>query len=88
MIRAAGGVFVADLDPSDMTLACPDIPEAQANARLIAAAPELLKACKMTLPALETLMDEVTGKRATDWGKVNDAAVTVGRAIAKAEGKE
>lgn len=56
-------------------------------ATLIAAAPGLLNACDLAVSAIESLMDELGGKRATDWGKVNDAMIALGRARAKAKGQ-
>ena len=62
--------------------------EVDANARLIAAAPELLEACRLALPFLEeyrerVIKGEITGKLLTgDYAPVNDMR----RAIAKAEG--
>jgi len=56
-------------------------------ANLIAAAPELLNACDLAVSAIESLMDELGGKRATDWGKVNDAMIALGRARAEAKGQ-
>ncbi len=52
--------------------------EIEANARLIAAAPELLDVCKMMLPYL----DHVVGQSNTNKARTNAQA-----AIAKAEGK-
>lgn len=56
-------------------------------ANLIAAAPGLLNACDLAVSAIESLMDELGGKRATDWGKVNDAMIALGSARAKAKGQ-
>ena len=61
-----------------------DIDEAKANARLIAAAPDLLKACKM-------LQNALTEHRLRDSKKrfsLSIADAAAGKAIAKAEGKE
>lgn len=52
-----------------------------ANARLIAAAPKLLGAGRAMLKAADTLMDEVTNKRATNWGVVNEAMCAMSAAI-------
>jgi hypothetical protein len=54
--------------------------ECMANARLIAAAPELLEALEFALAALE----DVFGKNKVDVGAINTARA----AIAKARGKE
>jgi len=43
---------------------------------------ELRAALEPVNRALETLMDEVTHKKATDWGLVNETAVMVTRALA------
>ena len=59
----------------------------QANARLIATSPELLEACKLVDGIVRTILDESSGKKATNWGIVNDGLVAISRAIAKAEGK-
>jgi hypothetical protein len=54
--------------------------EAEANARLIAAAPELLEVCKAVLPLLEDWHED-DGRASTMWRKAQNA-------IAKAEGGE
>lgn len=84
-------------DPDDPNVVCEVRPnnfmaiqsdtEIEANALLIAAAPDLLNACEIAVSAIESLMDELGGKRATDWGKVNDAMVALGQAHAKAKGQ-
>lgn len=63
-------------------------PVGAANLSLIAAAPDLLDAARQAKAAGESLMDELVGKKATDWGVVNNAMVSLGRAIRKAEGQE
>ena len=55
--------------------------EAQANARLIAAAPDLLAACKMVLDAILREDDLVVAFRGEDLEQIK-------RAIARAEGDE
>lgn len=55
---------------------------------LCEAAPELLEACKLVDGIVKTLLDEAGGKKATDWGIVNDGLVTIAKAIKKAEGRE
>ena len=65
-----------------------DDKEAQANARLIAAAPDLLEALKMLQKATISLMGEAVDRKAADWGLVNDAMVDATKAIARAEVKE
>lgn len=55
-------------------------------ARLLAAN-KLCEADKKLLNACSTLMDEVFGKKATDWGIVNEAMVEGTKAIAEYEGK-
>lgn len=60
----------------------------KANARLIAAAPELLEAVKAMQKACDEWAAEFTQKkRAMDWGVVNDAYLKASAAIAKATGK-
>jgi len=54
---------------------------------LNAAAPDLLTASELALKMAATLMDELSGKKATDWKIVNDAAVALERAINKAKGR-
>jgi|GEM_PF-4107810 len=57
--------------------------QAAANATFIARAcnsyDELREACKLAEPAIASLMDELGGTRATDWGLVNDALVKIER---------
>jgi len=69
-----------------------DFDTEEANARLIAAAPELLKACQETLTRLinteinGTLADAVIGNQ--DKGRIQSSICILGTAIAKAEGRE
>jgi hypothetical protein len=59
-----------------------------ANARLIAAAPELLEAVKAMQLACDEWAAEFTQKtREINWAVVNDAYIKASNAIAKAEGK-
>lgn len=61
----------------------------KANARLIAAAPSLLAACKEAAALIDNLMSSV------DWGstfnldiaRLNSVPIALGRAIAEAEGE-
>ena len=57
------------------------------HARLIAAAPDLLEACKQVDSMAGTLMDELGKGPATNWGVVNKCLCDCARAIAKAEEK-
>lgn len=59
---------------------------ADANARVLAAAPELLDACNLLRAAVDTLLGELAGRKAADWATINNALVDSGRAILKAEG--
>ena len=54
---------------------------------LRAAAPDMLAALEQVGPAMESLMDELGGRRATNWGIVNTCLCDVAAAIAKARGK-
>jgi len=69
--------------PNDI-LTIQDDAQCDANAHLIAAAPELLNACDRAVLAIESLMDELGNKRPTDWGMVNAAMIALGKARAKA----
>lgn len=64
-----------------------EVEERLDNARLIAAAPDLLEACELAEAAIKSLMDELAQQRATDWGVVNDALVKIGNARARVTGK-
>ena len=59
-----------------------DQPEMKANARLIAAAPELLEACKEQMRVIETM-----GNKTGCWPINDDNLQMAKAAIAKAEGK-
>jgi hypothetical protein len=59
----------------------------EANAALIAAAPDLLAACKLVAHACDSLMAEACGHGVTKWGAVNDMLCAIRSAIARAEGK-
>ena len=62
--------------------------ERVANARLIAAAPDLLKACAMAQRLIED-MARVVGKRALrDYAFFNDALIALRKAVDKAFGQE
>lgn len=45
---------------------------------------DLLEACKLVDGIVKTLLDEACGKKATDWGVVNDGLLKISKAIAKA----
>ncbi len=62
-------------------------PEAHANARLIAAAPELLDALKRSLALIEALMPGLRHIAVKDYGEVNMVPIDAARTIAKAEGR-
>lgn len=65
-----------------------DKQEWEANAALIAAAPDLLKACKAMFKAADEIAAEFIKKeRAVNWGIINDAYSANTAAIAKAEPK-
>lgn len=61
------------------------IKQAQANARLVAAAPELLKACKEAVHFIWEIQEQTTPEERQH--KVNLAFFMLRDAIAKAEGK-
>lgn len=77
-VRSKDSIRIADIDVINGEWG-DNCPESQANARLIAAAPELLQACKA---ALVTMADDDLYERCRETFK------TVESAIAKAEGKE
>ena len=83
---AGDGLDVRDSHEDNIvTVECGDDPElAEARARLIAAAPELLQAAKGIEAVIKTLLDEAGGQQATDWGIVNNNLVALNDAIAKA----
>ena len=64
----------------------------EANAHLIAAAPEMLEALKLVDPVIKEIFKEQGqafrkgAKGATQWGIVNDGLVKVAKAIAQAQG--
>jgi hypothetical protein len=68
------------------TYNAPD-PERDANGRLIAAAPELLEACKKQAALIEALMPGLKHIAVQDYALVNDAPMAAEAAIAKAEGR-
>jgi hypothetical protein len=70
------GWQVFDSNETELVIDIPDSEEAEANAQLIAAAPELLDACQKALSLLKAL--EVRG----------DSVRFLEQAIAKATGKE
>lgn len=59
---------------------------AEANARLIAAAPELLTALNLHLEFLKSLPPGWLGKTSGDIGLLNDAYLTGNKALAKVNG--
>lgn len=59
----------------------------RANARLLAASRDLYDAALLAGPAIESLMDEVVGRKATDWAKVNGALLALQTAIVRADGE-
>lgn len=76
-LRAAVAAVVSNLRPPKVV---------EANARLCAAAPELLGALKYVLPLIVGMEDRIDrATTETPWGKVAEHAVRA--AIAKAEGK-
>jgi hypothetical protein len=58
-----------------------------ADARLIAAAPDLLAALKMLMAAYESVLPGIRYIAVQDYKLVNDAPVAAERAIAKVEGR-
>ena len=86
LIVAAGETFIADADPSDaVSLPYPPITEAEANATLIAAAPDLLAACVEALGRCEDAANDVAdGNTGGVADSLADAGVVLRAAIAKA----
>lgn len=82
---AKGGPTIAGIPYNDEK----DSPLAEANARLIAAAPELLEALQLALKALEAIGEEMTvGDRYTNAGQyLLDSLNPARAAIAKATGQ-
>ena len=65
-----------------------DIDEAEANARLIAAAPDMLEACQSFIARWETLSSESANMmERRDLDNLARSATAIRAAIAKAEGK-
>src|SRR5258708_1056556 len=58
-----------------------------ANARLVAAAPELLDALKQLMKAYESVLPGLAKIAVQDYALINDAPVAAERAILKAEGR-
>ena len=58
----------------------------EADARLIAAAPDMLAALEQVASMAQTLMDELAKKRATNWGVVHTCLCDCRAAINKAKG--
>lgn len=83
----AGRVGISVLRWASFTM--PSSAEALANARLIAAAPELLEALRGALKALDAIGDEMTvGERYTNAGQyLLDSLAPARAAIAKATGE-
>lgn len=87
-VRGASGELVASVAELTSTAPHNEASESEANARLIAAAPELLEALK----GMTDLMDKLW--KAVPWGQtfnlpvqeLNEAPILAKRAIAKAEG--
>ena len=59
----------------------------EANARLIAAAPDLLEACTELFKAFEQLLPGIGKIVCRDYANINEAPILARAAIAKAEGK-
>jgi len=57
-----------------------------ANADLIAAAPDLLEALEQVKPAIESLVEKITQEHAPDWGLVNDTLRRVESVLRKVQG--
>jgi len=62
--------------------------EQQANANLIAAAPDLLEACKKNVELIEAWMNGIFRRNGITWIEVPTAVSMSRDAIAKAEGRE
>jgi len=48
---------------------------------------ELLEACKSAPAIAETLMGELVGKKAANWGIINDGLAKINRAIKNVQGE-
>jgi len=70
----------------DNSLMRPD--ECQANANLIAAAPDMFNALLQVDKMAASLMDELGNRKAADWGVINTCLVDVATALAKARGEQ
>ena len=46
---------------------------------------EVVEALKLAKPIAETLMSELSGRKATDWELVNDGLIQISKALAHAE---
>ena len=81
-IRADSGPFIASVYDVAVTYG-----ERNANARLLAAAPELLDALKLLMKAYESVLPGLANIAVQDYALINDAPVAAERAIAKVEGR-
>lgn len=85
--RTGYGTAAHDIGIETHSICAVGGPNAKANARLIAAAPELLAALKLCAEIIRDAGDELPTMVAGGYDQVNEAADAVNAALARAEGK-